>query len=413
MNYKVVTDRIEVRSLEENNKPRYVVRGTAAISNKKHIYEFAKKSDGSYKTLKSMFTPNFLQSIIKQGKSRKIFIDTQHEMVRDASIKALAKGKNYTEDELKQLDNMLKRKRLPLAKLTDMELHDDRLDIEIEMNPMFREVDEDHRRHFDVIWHNLEQKYLNGLSINFGKFEYDKDESGDTVINDGEVLGISIMDGAAEPDCSINEVAIRAIEEGLNIREGDEKMKDEKEKLEKEKAELEAEKKKLADEKKVAEETKAKTEEEAKAKEIETQKEEQAKAQKELEDKAAKAKELEEENAKLKGEMNSAKGVVKPTEPPAAGTPAGGAEPPKDEKFFKENLAVVTKDHDETIKIKQDGKEPLIDNSMKGFTEMSNLQARANNLTADLNDENAALVKGGRLLDKGPNDIVVQRNPRQ
>ena len=33
--YKVITDRIEVRSLQKDNKPRYLVNGTAILANKK------------------------------------------------------------------------------------------------------------------------------------------------------------------------------------------------------------------------------------------------------------------------------------------------------------------------------------------------------------------------------------------
>ena len=410
MNYKVVTDRIEVRSLTENNKPRYVVNGTAQIANKKQVYQFIKNEDGSTKTLKNIFTPHCIESIKKQSKYTKLFVDANHQLIRDASIKSLTKGKGYTSEELKQLDNMLKGKRLPLAKITDIEIEGDSLDIYTELNPSLRDVDEDHKNYFDSVWYSLENKFLNSISMNFADWKYATDDEGNMVIDDVKVLGFSYEDGASGgADHSITEVAIRALEEGT--KEGEMKMKEEE--LKKEKAELEAEKKKLADEKKTAEEAKAKTEEEAKAEEIKKQEEEQKKIEADIKETTEKAKALEVENAKLKGDLNSAKGVVQLTDPPAAGTPSGADPQNFDDKFYKEKLAEVTKDHDEDFKLRQTGKQPLVDNSMKGFTEMSNLQARADNLTADLNDENAALVRNGRLLDKGPNDIVVERNPRQ
>src|SRR3990167_9901420 len=102
MKYTFVTDSIEVRGLKENDKPRYIVNGTAILANKKHIYEWVKNKDGTTKTLKNMFTPHCIQSIKEQAKHKSIFIDIQHELVRNASIKALAKDKGYSEEEMKQ-----------------------------------------------------------------------------------------------------------------------------------------------------------------------------------------------------------------------------------------------------------------------------------------------------------------------
>ena len=93
MKYSFVTDRIEVRGLRENDKPRYIVNGTAILANKPHIYEYIKNKDGTTKTLKNIFTPNCIKSIKEQAKHKSLFIDIQHELVRNASIKALAKDK--------------------------------------------------------------------------------------------------------------------------------------------------------------------------------------------------------------------------------------------------------------------------------------------------------------------------------
>src|SRR3990167_1766095 len=236
MNYTFVTDSIEVRGLKENDKPRYIVNGTAILANKKHIYEWIKNKDGTTKTLKNLFTPHCIQSIKEQAKHKSLFIDIQHELVRNASIRALAKDK-FTDEEQKQLDNMLKRKMLPLAKLADIDIEGDEFRIYTELNPMFREVDDDHKNYFDAVWYSLQNKFLNGISPNFGEFKYDYDDKGDLVIDDVDILGFSYVDSAAGHEHSITEVAIRALEEGIN--------KDEEKKRSEEKKQLELEKEKL------------------------------------------------------------------------------------------------------------------------------------------------------------------------
>jgi len=400
MNYKIVTDNIEIRSGEDKSNPRYIIKGTAAIANKKHTYEYKKKADGSYKTLKSMFTPHCIESIQEQCRHKKIFVDTQHELVRHASIKEMVKGK-ITPEEEKQLQNMLGRKELPLLKFNSVDLMDDRLDMELEMNPMFREVSPEYKQYFDAVWYSLENKYLNGISLNWGDFKYATDEQGDTVIDDVEVLGASILDGAAEFDNNIYDVAIRSLEEGgLNIREVT-KMEEEKANLEKEKKELEAEKQKVADEKKAIEDKKATDD---KAAEIAKQKEEQDKINKDLEEKSALLKAKEDENAKLQEELNAAKGVVKPITPPSQPTGTDNTNP----QAIEEQLKQITKEHDRTMEVKNKGQTPMIDGSMKGFGELANLQVKLAP-TEGMDSDTAKYVGQNRLLDKGKADVLVPK----
>lgn len=403
MNYTFVTDSIEVRGLKENDKPRYIVNGIAILANKKHIYEYLKNKDGSVKTLKNIFTPHCIQSIKEQAKHKSLFVDIQHELVREASIKALAKEKGYSEEEMKQLDNMLKRKRLPLAKLNDIDIEGDKMGIYTELNPMFRELDEEHKNYFDVVWYSLQNKFLNGISPNFGEFKYAYDEQGDLVIDDVDILGFSYVDAAAGHEHSITEVAIRALQEGINIR-GEKEMEDEKKQLEIEKKNLENERIKYNKDKEELEIEKSRlqkmAEEETKKAELAKQEEEQKKIQKELEEKT----ELAKENTKLKEELNRAKGVVGQQPPPAS---AGKVV--ADAKFFEENIKKITAKHDATIQTYKQGKQPLIDETFSGFSEMVNLQAKAGNLTADLDEKNADFVKEHRLLDKGKSDLVIMR----
>ena len=401
MSYNVIIDRIETRNIRENNKPRYVVKGTAMIANKKHIHEYRKQPDGSFRTLKSMFTPNCLESIKKQAKSRKIFIDTQHELVRDASIKSIVKGK-LSGDEQKQIDNMLKQKKLPLAKITDLEINDDRLDIETEFNSVFRDVDLDHKNYFDAVWSSLENKFLNGISINFGEFKYDTDEEGDTVIDDAEVLGFSFLDGAAEPDNGIYEVAIRAIEEGINVKEGVE-MEEEKKKLEADKVKLEEDKKVFEAEKAATEKAKTDKAEADKKADIEKQATEQKKIEDNLAAKTEEAKKLAEEKEKLEGELNSAKGVVAQIHPSAQGDTSKF-----NEEFYKKNLKSITADHDSAIEKIGKGQQPMIDKRMTGFGELINLQAK-NGPTVGLTTRQVEDIEESRLLERGEADLITNK----
>lgn len=401
MKYDIITDRIEVRNITVNDKPRYVVKATALMANKKDIYEYTKNPDGTYKTLKSIFTPKCIQSIKDQSKHKKLFVDSQHELALNANIKSILKGKVSPEEE-KRIDAMLKSKMLPLAKLNDIEIRDDCLEVDTELNPMFREVDEDHQRFFDAVWYSLENKYLNGVSVNFANPKIIK-EDGISMIDEIDVLGFSYVDAPAHHENSITEVAIRMSQDTTN-QEVD-KMEKEKKSLEDEKAKLAEERKKLDEEKEKEEKEKQEKEEKEKKEEIAKQAEEHEKTKKELEEKTEELKKVGDEKKKVE-EETKAKGVVGQKDNPNA--PKGGEE--KGEEFFKENFKKITEKHDETIKIRKEGKIPMVDNSMDGFTELSSLSVKAGNHTADLDKKNAEYIEEHRfLLDKADSDIVLNR----
>lgn len=411
MNYDVIADKIEVRSILKGDKPRYIVNGTAIISNKKHIYEYTKNKDGSYKTLKSMFTPHFIQSVKEQAKHKKLFIDSQHELAFNANIKSIIKDK-LSPEEQKKIDIMLKAKMLPLAKLVDIEIHDDRMEIYTELNPMFREVDIEHQKYFDAVWYSLENKYLNGISANFANFKFVRDEHGDMMIDDADVLGFSYLDAAAEHENTINEVAIRAMQEGI---EGEKKMdEEEKKKFEDEKKKFDEDKKKFDDEKAEVEKKKAEEEEVAKKKEKEDEIAKQAADQKKIEDELAEKndslKKAEEDKKKAEDELTSVKGTVTQAKPPAEGSADGNE--PKDGKFYKEQLSEITAPHDKTVEILQSGKKPLQDNTFEGFGKLVNLGLQAGNPTADLDKRNADYIEEHRLLDKGGADVIAPKTPQ-
>ncbi len=410
MKYTVVTDKIEVRSLNENNKPRYIVNGTAQLANKKQIYEYIKRKDGTIRTLKEMVTPHCIESWKRQAKHSKLFVDSKHELARNAGIKAIAKDK-FNEEEMKRLDNMLKGKMLPFAKITDLDIEGDSFNIYTECNSAFRDVDEDHKNYFDAIWYSLEKKFLNSISVNFADFKYATDEHGDRVIDDSKILGFSFEDGAVGgADHSIFEVAIRAIGDG--IEEGEKKMADEKKQIEDEKAELakqkEAFEKEKVDAQKVKDDEAAKTkqtEEEAKKSEIEKMKEEHAEMKKKLDEQTEAAKKIADDKASL----DSAKGIVGQQPNPNAANPAG-TPAPVDDKLYKENIETITKEHNDTIKIFKAGGTPIIDHSMHNFSEMVNLQAKAGNLNADLAEKNQRFIEDNAIdLRKQDSDLILNQ----
>ncbi len=412
MNYDVIADKIEVRSSLKGDKPRYVVKATAMIANNKEIYEFQKLPDGSMRTLKSMFTPRCIKSIKEQSRHKKLFVDSQHELAMNANIKSIIRDK-LSPEEQKKIDIMLKSKVLPLAKLNDIDIEENVLSVDTELNPMFREVDESYQRYFDAIWYSLENKYLNGVSVNFANPKVISVD-GVQVIDDIDVLGFSYVDAPANHNCTITEVAVRAMQEG--VAEGEKKMEEEdKKQFEEEKKKFDEDKKKFEDEKVAVDKKKATEEEEAKKKEKEDEVAKQAADQKKIEDelaeKTAALKKIEDDKNKADAELNSARGTVAETKPPSEGAVDGNE--PKDEKFYKGKLSEITADHDKTIEILQSGKKPLQDDIFKGFGKLVNLGLQAGNPTADLDKANAAYVEEHRLLDKGGADVMAPKAPQK
>ena len=213
MNYTFTTDQIEVRSLKEGRIPKYVVRGRGMVSGIKDTYQFSKNPDGTYKTFHSMFTENCLNSIKSQASHKRLFVDAQHDLALNINIRSMLKDK-LKEDELKKVDQMLKMKELPLAKINDIEIKDNSLIVDTELNPAFRSLDREHEAYFDSVWYSLQNKFLNGISVNFANPKIIQDDGGDQVIDDVEVLGFSYVDAPASHENSIMEVAIRAMQEG-------------------------------------------------------------------------------------------------------------------------------------------------------------------------------------------------------
>lgn len=397
MSYSFTTDKIEVRSITEGRVPRYIVNGTAVISNKKQFYEFRKRKDGSIRTLREMFTDNCLKNIKEQSKHKRLFVDAEHELATAINIRSAIKGKVSDEDE-KKVMLWLKNRELPLGKVNDVEITDDSMNVYTELNPSFRELDREHQMYFDSIWHSLENKFLNGISTNFVPTSFTTDEFGDTVIDDVDMLGFSYV-GQPKEGHNIFEVAIRAIKEGVNMTEEEtEDVKKTNEsvelnKVQEELARLKNERDSLLKEKEAAKEA-----------DVEKQKQDQAKMisdlQKTVED-LKKAKEAEEVK---QNELNSGKGVVTSKDKFAGGQD----KTVPDDKFYKERLQEITKGHDETMDSRRNGKEPTINRTFEGFSELVNLQAKVNNPTAGMRFEHPADEGQARqLMMKDKNDIIA------
>ena len=429
MSYDIYADKdIQIRSFVDNNAPRYLVNGTAVVANKKHIYERIHDKNGNLvKLKKNLFTSHFVESMKRQAKNKAIFVDSQHELARESAIRTKLKEKSLSPDEIEHVMNMVKRKKLPLAKLNDVEVLGNpdtpedplRFRVYTELNTAFREVDDEHRHYFDAVWSSLEKGFLNGISINFGEFKYKEDNEGDLVIDDGDIFGVSYVDAPSFHEHSIDEVMIRSLEDVTKTKgelEMNEELEKEKAKLAEERKSIDAQKAEIAKQKedmdKVKEaiereksEATKKAEKEAlekKEKDLKEQADKQTKFQKDLDKRS-------EEFAKKEKELQEkigAKGIMTPAGNPNAPSRGAGTPANPTPEFYQENLKDITKDHDETMKVINEGKMPMIDKRLKGFSYLANLQTKIDQ-TAGMDEKDAQYIKDNRLLLKSPRDVVV------
>ena len=220
-------DRIETRALNATSKnPKYVIKGYAVAPDVEHIYKFAKdpKTGKVVKSFKSLFTGHAIESINKQLKHKKIFVDAMHEIASNINSKDVIKRlkEKYGDDisdELSNIESNLNMKQLPMFKPIKFEVLDQGLYMEIETNPFFPEVDEKHKGYYDAVVGSLLDKYINGMSLNFATKDV-LNEDGIEKINDVDVFGVSLVSNAALGDfSSITEVAMRSIQEVMETRE--------------------------------------------------------------------------------------------------------------------------------------------------------------------------------------------------
>src|SRR3990167_2933595 len=164
--YTFLLDRLEIRSPIEGAVQKRIIRGYASVPNKKDIYKYSKDT---LKSFKSLFTDNCIKSMEKQAKSKKVFVDAEHQFASSVNIRsildaiqevAIDKGLNIKAETDRILD-YLKVSEFPLAKVTNINIDDKGLFLETELNPAYREVDLLHRDYFDSVWGSLKSGFLN------------------------------------------------------------------------------------------------------------------------------------------------------------------------------------------------------------------------------------------------------------
>lgn len=229
-----VLDKIEVRSskgISGKGVPKYYIKGTAVAPEIEHVYQtiIDPKTNKIVKSFKSLFTQNAVESIKRQFKSKRVFFDALHEVGSVLnSKKRISEIKNKVEDDsikrmLEELDADIQMKKLPMFRGLEAEITDKGLEVSLESNPHFAEVDDEHARYYNAVTKSLLDNYIDGMSLNFSTVDY-VEEDGVKKINDVELYGLSLVPGAAlGPATNIAEVAMRSIKriERDNMTQGD------------------------------------------------------------------------------------------------------------------------------------------------------------------------------------------------
>ena len=154
--YEFIANELQIRSSQDKSKPKYSISGYAVVPNKMDTYGYEHTKDGKVtKTFKSMFTPHCIESIKKQAKHKRLFVDGMHEKFLNANLRKLVETK-LSKEEMNTFERFLKGKKLPLAKLNDIEIDEKGLFIDTELNPVFATLDEEHKTYFDAVWYSLD-----------------------------------------------------------------------------------------------------------------------------------------------------------------------------------------------------------------------------------------------------------------
>lgn len=220
---------LQIRSgLSTDGGKTVIVKGYAVASNIPHEYMREHDEKGNViKSFKSMFTNHFVESISRQLQQKPIFVDALHHTAANMSIRAAlenikkkgeAKGDSFQE-EIKNIESHLKITQLPLGKPRKFDIDENGMYVELELNPAFRDFDEDHRNYYDAVVASLRNGQINGLSINFKATDV-INNGGIDQIDDGLFYGISLVpDAALGEHTGITEVAIRSLMEVRNTME--------------------------------------------------------------------------------------------------------------------------------------------------------------------------------------------------
>ncbi|MCK9370457.1 hypothetical protein M0R04_11155 [Candidatus Dojkabacteria bacterium] len=251
---------IEIRS-SKTEKGRYNIRGKAKIvPDKKYAYKFITDEKGNpVKSMKEIFSENAWDKIKKKIMSKQIFLDVNHKKIAqiriDNTLNAMERetGKDLSSHR-EELHRWLKESDMPMFKWNDVKLSEDTmaLDLDIDMNPYFRDIDKEHAAYFDATWNSLKDGFLNSLSLTMSPTNWKYNNEGIPLIDDIDVYGITLLGSPAHDDMyDCLDVAIRSSQTVIEKQEGGKNMTDEmKDTIKKElKNELNAEALKLENEK--------------------------------------------------------------------------------------------------------------------------------------------------------------------
>ena len=226
-NYKFIIP-LEVRAETTGfKKPEYIVKGYGALPNNPEIYKHYKDRNGKIiKSFKSLFTDNAIQSMNRQAKSKKIFVDAEHKTGVSLNVKAYLDKLGIAGGDKKTILEQIEITDLPMAKCREVTLDDTGLIFDLRMNPSYKEINP---RYFDAVWQSLEEKFIDGLSTTFNVTKVIQ-EDGMEKIDDVDLYGISFTGGASSPDTQIFEVAMRAAQ-GFTKTQEEIKMGEDMEKV--------------------------------------------------------------------------------------------------------------------------------------------------------------------------------------
>lgn len=252
---------IETRSSNDSGVPNYIVKGYATTPNNAYTYDYKRN-------LKEIFSEEGIRNFTEKAKNKQIFIDALHEIGTLHNTKQLLQqiqmrsGVDISKESEIIIDS-IKHSDIPLAKLDSLNMDERGVFVETKLNPLYKEVDDSHRKYFDAIWYSLQNGYLNKFSINYKPTRtHSEIINGEIIpkIDDVDVFGISFTQGAANDMCDITEVAMRsAVDANNEVKRMEEDLKRQNEEM---RAEIEALKRKeaerLANEQRLAEEQKQK-----------------------------------------------------------------------------------------------------------------------------------------------------------
>jgi len=219
MSYNFYLSKIETRTEEINGTREYVVKGYATVPN--HIYSYKNEMQNGKVTrsFKEYFSEKGIKNIVRKAKMANVFADIGHKTTGYYNIAAIMKdieGKSNLNlsEEKEYILGRFKSTDVPMFKVNDMIIDDKGVFLDIRGNPYYRNIDEDHKKYFDAVWKSLEDKYINGMSLNFTTPADGIIKVNDNLsqIDDADVLGITLQSGAANDMATITEVAIRCLE---------------------------------------------------------------------------------------------------------------------------------------------------------------------------------------------------------